>query len=66
MGSFQQPAIKVEKEGEFRQLRAAIERAFLPEAAERFLKLLDRANIRIRDFDADFGGAGAGRSSQAG
>ena len=51
MGSFQQAAIKVEKEREFRQLRAAIERAFLPEAAERFLKLLDRANIRIRDFD---------------
>jgi hypothetical protein len=51
MGSFQQAAIKVEKEGEFRQLRTAIERAFLPEAAERFLKLLDRANIRIRDFD---------------
>jgi hypothetical protein len=51
MGSFQQAAIKVEKELEFRQLRAAIERAFLPEAAERFLKLLDRANIRIRDFD---------------
>src|SRR5439155_15535890 len=51
MGSFQQAAINVEKEREFRQLRAAIERALLPEAAERFLKLLDRANIRIRDFD---------------
>ena len=51
MGSFQQAAIKVEKQREFRQLRAAIERAFLPEAAERFLKLLDQANIHIRDFD---------------
>ena len=51
MGSFQQAAIKVEKEREFNQLRAAIEQALLPEAAERFLKLLDRANIRIRDFD---------------
>ena len=34
MGSFQQAAIKVEKEREFGQLRAAIERALLPEAAE--------------------------------
>ena len=51
MGSFEQAAIKVEKEHEFRQLRTAIERVFLPEAAERFLKLLDRADIRIRDFD---------------
>ena len=51
VGSFQQAAIKVEKEREFNQLRAAIEQALLPEAAERFLKLLDRANIRIRDFD---------------
>ena len=51
VGSFQQAAIKVEKEREFNQLRAAIEQALLPEAAERFLKLLDRANIRIRDLD---------------
>ena len=51
VGSFQQAAIKVEKEREFNQLRAAIEQALLPEAGERFLKLLDRANIRIRDLD---------------
>ena len=49
--SFQQAAIKVEKEHEFRELQAAIERAFLPEQVERFLKLLDKANIRMRNFD---------------
>jgi len=50
--SFQQAAIKVEKEREFKELQAAIERAFLPEKVERFLKLLDKANIRMRNFDA--------------
>ena len=50
--SFQQAAIKVEKAQEFARLQAAVERAFLPEKAERFLKQLDRKGIRVRDFDA--------------
>jgi hypothetical protein len=49
--SFQQAAIKVEKAQEFARLQAAVERAFLPEKAERFLKQLDRKGIRVRDFD---------------
>jgi hypothetical protein len=50
--SFQQAAIKVEKQQEFAALQAAIEQAFLPEKAGRFLKQLDRKGIRVRDFDA--------------
>ena len=50
--SFQQAAIKVEKAQEFARLQAAVEQAFLPEKAERFLKQLDRKGIRVRDFDA--------------
>jgi len=50
--SFQQAAIKVEKAQEFGRLQAAVEQAFLPEKAERFLKQLDRKGIRVRDFDA--------------
>jgi hypothetical protein len=50
--NFQQAAIKVEKAQEFARLQAAIERAFLPEKAEQFLKQLDRKGIRVRDFDA--------------
>ena len=50
--SFQQAAIKVEKANEFAKLQAAIEQAFLPEKAERFLKQLDRKGIRVRDFGA--------------
>jgi hypothetical protein len=50
--NFQQAAIKVEKAQEFARLQAAVERAFLPEKAEQFLKQLDRKGIRVRDFDA--------------
>ncbi len=49
---FEQAAIKVEKAQEFARLQAAIEHAFAPEKAERFLKQMDRKGIRIRDFDA--------------
>ncbi len=49
--AFEQAAIKVEKAQEFGRLQAAVEQAFRPEDVERFLKLLDRKGIRIRDFD---------------
>ncbi|MFZ0899068.1 MAG: hypothetical protein WA239_07015 [Candidatus Sulfotelmatobacter sp.] len=48
---FVQATIKVQKEQEFAELRAAVEQAFLPEKAERFLKQLSRKAIRVRDFD---------------
>ena len=50
--NFQQAAIKIEKAQEFATLQGAIEQAFLPEKAEKFLKQLDRKGIRVRDFDA--------------
>ena len=49
--NFQQAAIKVEKAQEFARLQAAVEQAFLPEKAEKFLKQLDRKGLRVRDFD---------------
>ena len=54
--AFEQAAIKIEKQQEFGKLQAAVERAFLAENAERFLKQLDRKGIRIRDFDAVLSG----------
>jgi hypothetical protein len=48
---FEQATIKVEKTQEFGKLQAAVEQAFLPEKAEKFLKQLDRKGIRVRDFD---------------
>ena len=50
--AFEQAAIKIEKQQEYGKLQAAVEQAFLPERAERFLKQLDRKGIRIREFEA--------------
>src|SRR5579863_5463888 len=50
--TFEQAAIKVQKQQEFAKLQRAIEQAFLTGKGERFLKQLDRNGIRVRDFDA--------------
>jgi len=50
--SFQQVAIRVEKEQEFEELKAAINRAFAAEAVEKFLKRVRRSGARIRDLEA--------------
>ena len=49
--TFERAPIRIEKEQEFARLQAAVEQAFQPEKAERFLKQLDRKGIRVRDFD---------------
>jgi hypothetical protein len=54
--SFEQATIKVEKAEEFAKLQSAVQQAFLPDAVESFLKLLDRKNVRIRDFEAVLAG----------
>jgi hypothetical protein len=49
---FKQAAIKVEKETEFEELKAAINRAFAPAVTETYLKQIASARLRIRDFDS--------------
>jgi hypothetical protein len=49
--TFEQAAIKVEKEREFADLRAALERAFSAELVTGYLKKLDRQKVRVRDLD---------------
>ena len=49
--AFEQAAIKVEKEKEFEELKAAINRAFIPKNVQKYLKQVASAGIRIRDFD---------------
>jgi hypothetical protein len=49
--AFEQAAIKVEKEKEFGELKAAINRAFASESIQKYLKQVASAGIRIRDFD---------------
>ena len=48
---FEQATIKVEKEAQFAELKAAIGRAFSAGTVEKLLKRLDGRGIRIRDFD---------------
>ena len=49
--SYEQATIKVEKEAQFAELKAAIERVFAPGTAEKLLKRLGSRGIRIRNFD---------------
>ena len=53
--AYEQATIKVEKEAQFAELKAAIERAFSASTVEKLLKRLDRRGIRIRDFDGVIG-----------
>jgi hypothetical protein len=48
---FEQATIKVEKEREFGELRAAIERVFRPEQVEKFLKRVEKEGARVRQWD---------------
>ena len=50
--AFEQATIKVGKEKEFGELKAAITRAFAPENVEKYLKQMASAGLRIRDFDS--------------
>ena len=50
--SFEQATLKVEKEREFGELKAALEQVFVVDRVLKYLKALDSRNIRIRNFDA--------------
>ena len=64
---FEQGVIKVEKEREFGDLKAAIEKAFAAERVTKYFKALDSRGIRVRNLDAVFAGdvidAGAGNKA---
>jgi len=49
---FEQGLIKVEKEREFGDLKAAIEKAFAADRVSKFLKELESHGIRVRDLEA--------------
>jgi hypothetical protein len=48
---FEQVTIKVEQEKEFGELKGAIERVFRPAQVEKFLKRLEKEDVRIRQWD---------------
>ncbi len=51
MVSFQQVAIRIEKEKEFEELKSAIERALGLVRVEHFLKRVRKSGARIRDLE---------------
>ncbi|SRR5260370_6582618 len=54
MPAFEQGTIKVEKEREFGDLKAAMEKAFAADRVTKYLKELGSRNLRVRDLDASF------------
>jgi hypothetical protein len=48
---FEPGVIKVEKEREFGDLKAALEKAFATERVTKYLKALESRNLRIRSLD---------------
>jgi cobalamin biosynthesis protein CbiD len=48
---FEQATIKVEKEKEFGELKAAIERVFRSEYVEKFLRRVEKEGTRMRQWD---------------
>jgi hypothetical protein len=50
--AFEQATIKVEKEREFGELKAALDQVFASERVVKYLRALDSRNIRIRNIDA--------------
>ena len=48
---FEQAAIPVQQETEFRELKEAIDRVFTPPAVEGFLQALKRQGVRVREFE---------------
>jgi hypothetical protein len=50
--AFVQPIVKVDKEKEFEGLKELVNRALAPEAMERFLRRLEKNDVRVRQFDA--------------
>ena len=48
---FEQAAIGIEKREEYAHLQPALERVFSPQSIEKFLRLLQRKGVPIRDFE---------------
>ena len=60
---FEQRVIKVEREREFGDLKAAIEKAFTADRVTKYLKALDSHKIRVRDLDAAFAAGAIDRAA---
>ncbi len=56
MPGFEQGTIRIEKEREFGELKAALEKALTADRVTKFLKELNRRGIRVRNLEAVLAG----------
>jgi hypothetical protein len=62
---YERPPVTVDNEPTFRTVKSAIESSFAPHNVEKFLRSLDRAGLRIRDFESVLNGGKLGISAAA-
>jgi len=52
--AFVQPAVKIDKEKEFEELKGLISRSLAPQQMEGFLKRAEKKGVRVRQVEAAF------------
>ena len=52
--AFVQPAVKIDKEKEFEELKSLISHSLAPEEMESFLKKAEKKGVRVRQVEAAF------------
>ncbi len=62
---YERPAVAVDDESTFRAVKAAVEAQFAEKGIEGFLRTLDRAGLRVRDFEAVLAAGKLGPSTAA-
>ena len=62
---YERPVVTVDDETTFREVKAAIEAQFADHGVEGFLRALDRAGLRIREFEAVLAAGKLGKETPA-
>jgi hypothetical protein len=62
---FEKPVLEVEDGPSFDVVRSAVQAAFAPAAADRFLKRVEAQRLRVRDFESVLGKALLGQEAIA-
>jgi len=62
---YERPVLSAQDEATFREVRAAVESRFSEAGVQDFLRTLDKAGLRIRDFEAVLAAGKLGSGTQA-
>lgn len=60
---YERPPVAIADEPTFRTVKSAVESSFAPHNVEKFLRSLERAGIRVRDFESVIAGGKLGVST---